>query len=92
MLPCKSLACQNYVCFPPKYSVSESATPPTSASTDMTTLSEQDSPVDCPPSYCLNEGSCVYFSILQAFACRCEKGYMGERCSSVTWSGGKSSM
>nr|XP_060635073.1 pro-epidermal growth factor [Anolis sagrei ordinatus] len=65
----------------------ESAIPATTASRDKTTSSEQDNPIDCPPSYCLNEGVCVYFSALQAFACKCEKGYLGERCqfSDLEW-------
>ncbi|XP_066488438.1 pro-epidermal growth factor [Tiliqua scincoides] len=59
----------------------------TPATTDESTLSAEDYPVGCPPSYCLHEGVCVYFSDLQAYACNCVKGYLGERCqfSDLEW-------
>ncbi|XP_078232703.1 pro-epidermal growth factor isoform X2 [Pogona vitticeps] len=66
---------------------SESATSPTTATKDQSTLSERESSVDCPPSYCFHDGICVYFSSLQAFTCNCVKGYLGERCqfSDLEW-------
>ncbi|XP_053259776.1 pro-epidermal growth factor isoform X1 [Podarcis raffonei] len=66
---------------------SEPAMSPTTATCDESTVSEQESSAGCPPSYCLHEGVCVYFFDLQAFACNCPKGYLGERCqfSDLEW-------
>ncbi|XP_062991583.1 pro-epidermal growth factor isoform X2 [Elgaria multicarinata webbii] len=66
---------------------SESAISPTTPTMDKSTSSEQDSPIVCPSSYCFHDGVCVYFSVLQAFACKCAKGYLGERCqfSDLEW-------
>ncbi|XP_054846372.1 pro-epidermal growth factor [Eublepharis macularius] len=65
---------------------SESVIPPTAATSEFTS-STQDNAVGCPPSYCLHEGVCVYFSSLQVYACNCAKGYLGERCqfSDLEW-------
>ncbi|KAJ7327043.1 hypothetical protein JRQ81_016802 [Phrynocephalus forsythii] len=66
---------------------SESVTSPTTATRDKSTSYEQDSSIDCPSSYCLHDGICVFISDLQAFACKCGKGYLGERCqfSDLEW-------
>ncbi|XP_060102912.1 pro-epidermal growth factor isoform X2 [Heteronotia binoei] len=66
---------------------SEPVIQPTVATNEESTLSAQEDTVDCPPSYCLHEGICVYFSILKVHACNCAKGYLGERCqfSNLEW-------
>nr|XP_056711002.1 pro-epidermal growth factor [Euleptes europaea] len=66
---------------------SEPPIPPAVATSEVSTLSAQDDTVGCPPSFCLHEGVCVYFSNLQAYACNCAKGYLGERCqfSDLEW-------
>ncbi|XP_061440471.1 pro-epidermal growth factor isoform X2 [Rhineura floridana] len=66
---------------------SEPVTPPPTPTRDESTVSEQEIPAGCPSSYCLHEGLCVYFSELQAFACKCVRGYLGERCqfSDLEW-------
>ncbi|KAL8206918.1 UNVERIFIED_CONTAM: hypothetical protein K2H54_035136, partial [Gekko kuhli] len=66
---------------------SEHVIQPTVATSEESTLSAQDDTVGCPPSYCLHEGICVYFSSLQVHACNCAKGYLGERCqfSDLEW-------
>ncbi|XP_048364795.1 pro-epidermal growth factor isoform X2 [Sphaerodactylus townsendi] len=64
---------------------SEPVIPSTVATSAEST--DQDDMVGCPPSYCLHEGVCVYFSSLQAYACNCAQGYLGERCqfSDLEW-------
>ncbi|XP_053112932.1 pro-epidermal growth factor isoform X3 [Hemicordylus capensis] len=66
---------------------SESVIFSTPATSDKSTLFVQDNPTGCPPSYCLHDGVCVYFLDLKAYACKCVKGYLGERCqfSDLEW-------
>ncbi|XP_077156734.1 pro-epidermal growth factor isoform X2 [Paroedura picta] len=83
-----SYICQCFVGYPENgLHCSESAIQPTITASEESTLSAQDGPAGCPPSYCLHEGICVYFPSLQVHACNCAKGYLGERCqfSDLEW-------
>ncbi|KAF3838736.1 hypothetical protein F7725_010504, partial [Dissostichus mawsoni] len=63
----------------------------TGSPADVTTGHHNSNSVEsCPSShesYCLYQGVCVYFPEMEAYACNCAPGYMGERCqfSDLEW-------